>query len=551
MEQITAGTAQAEVGWRRLLDSDLDSANRRWQEKISVSIEEASRRAAEQLARNSESSAREIEKQLQQRISSLHSTQSQAVSETENALATLRAAIQQEISSGEAVISRFQESAGQLETKRGEFTALAMAASEQLMRHSEHLLTAQTSELNRQAESAVTGMAQRLHPMLESAGHDTIEKLAGELEQRLAPQIASATEIMSRLAFDRDQAEKAVAAHQQRIFQVSDRALQDTAGRGKEVLAQIESDFGESARGASARLLGEIETRATEISHGTFESLYKSADWYEKKIQSQMQTTLENGLEQAGSRLREKAAEMSGLFASELDHYSRSYVEHARGQMQDHVRDAAEHGAEQLTAAGDAATAKFTERAAQLGNEHFDAYASKTRSAFEQSAAQMEAHTAQIRSKLESDARGFAADFQRALTQHGQQSLALGKEELGIQIDRAKDALATESETLEKKFRASLTSLGASALDEHRQRLENASNTWLLTTVTKLNQQSGSLIEELAGSTEKRLKAVCGAVFAEMGETLRLRMAGLTGAFGTPPAPAAPAPVATPPEEVK
>lgn len=551
MEQITAGTAQAEMGWRRLLDSDLDAAHKRWQESISGSIEEASRRAAEQMARNSESSAREIEQQLQQRVNALQGAQSQAFAEAESALGSLRAAIRQEIAGGDAVISRFRESAGQLDARRGDFAALAQAASEQLARNSESLLTDHAAELNRHAESSVTGMAQRLQPMLETAGHDTIEKLAGELEQRLAPQITSATEIMSRLAFDRDQAEKTVAAHQQRIFQVSDRSLQETAARGKEVLAQIESDFGESARTASTRWLGEIESRATEISHGTFESLYKSADWYEKKIQSQMQTTLEKGLEQAASRLREKAAEVSGLFASELDHYSRSYVEHARGQMQENVRDAADHGADQLTAAGDAAATKFAERAEQLGNEHFENYSSKTRSAFEQSAAQMQAHTTEVRSKLESDARAFAADFQRALTQHGQQSLSLGKEELAIQLDRAKDALATETESLESKFRASLNSIGASAMDEHRQRLENASNTWLLTTVTKLNQQSSSLIEELANTTEKRLKAVCGDVFAEMGETLRLRMAGLTGVFGAPPAAAPDTPSANTPDEKK
>ena len=89
--------------------------------------------------------------------------------------------------------------------------------------------------------------------------------------------------------------------------------LQDTAARGKELLAQIEKDFGESARTASGRWLAEIETRATETSHSTFESLFKSAEWYEKKIQTQMQTTLEKGLDQAASRSREKAAEMSGV----------------------------------------------------------------------------------------------------------------------------------------------------------------------------------------------------------------------------------------------
>jgi len=537
-EQIAAATAIGEEGWRGLLEADLAAASTRWQEKMEASIQDASRRAAEQLTRNGEASVRQLEQQLQQRINMLGNTHSQVTAEAESALGTLRAAINKETAKGEAVISRFQESVAQLETKRGEFSGLVQAATEEWGRRGEIMLETTSAQLNRQAESAVAGMAQRLQPMLEATGRDTIEKLAGELEQRLEPQIARGTEMLGKLAFDREQAEKAFTEHQQRIWQVSDRGLQDTAVRGKELLAQIEKDFGESARTASGRWLAELETRATETSHATFEALFKSAEWYEKKIQTQMQTSLEKGLDQAASRLREKAAEMSGLYANELDHYSRTYVEHAQGQMQENGREAAERATQQMAEASDAAAGKFTERAAQLGLEQFDIYASKSKTAFEQNAAQMEAHTTQMRSKLEGDARGFAIEFQRALSQHAQQTLALGRQELGIQVDQAKDALLVESQGLERKFQSSLNSLGTIAMDEHKQRLENASNTWLLTTVTKLNQQSQSLITELADTTEKRLKAVCGGVFSEMGETLRQRIAGLASPLGAPATPA-------------
>jgi hypothetical protein len=550
-EQIAAATAIGEVGWRGLLEADLAAASTRWQEKMEATIAETSRRASEQLARNTEIAARQIEQQLQQRINTLGNSHAQVTAQAESALGTLRAAINKEAIKGEALISRFQESIAQLEAKRGEFSTLLQTASEEWARQGEAMLQSQSGEMNRRVEQAVAGMAQRLQPMLEAAGQTTIEKLANELEQRLAPQVAGASELLGKLSLDREQAEKALAEHQQRIWQVSDRGLQDTAARSKELLAQIEKDFSESARAAAGRWLAEIETRATETSHSTFESLFKSADWYEKKIQTQMQTSLEKGLDQATSRLREKAAEMSGLFASELDHYSRSYVEHAQGQMQENAREAAERAAQQIAESGDASAGKFTERAAQLGREQFDVYASRTKSAFEQNASYMEAHTTQVRSKLEADARGFAGEFQRALSQHAQQTLALGKQELGIQIDQAKDALLIETQALERQFQASLNSLGSYAMDEHKQRLDNASNSWLLTTVTKLNQQSESLINELADSTEKRLKAVCGSVFSEMGDTLRQRLAGLAAPFGAPATPASPAPAANRPEEQK
>jgi hypothetical protein len=536
-EQIAAATALGEVGWRGLLEADLEAANTRWQEKMQASIVEASLRAAEQIAKNAEVSAQQVEQQFQQRFNILSQAHSQISAEAESVLMKLRSEIAGEAANGEAVISQFHDSIAQLEAKRGEFAGLLQTASDEWARRGEVMLEAQSAELNRRAESAVTGMSQRLQPMLEAAGQESIEKLAAEFENRFSPQITQATELLRKIAFDSDRAEKAAAEHQQRIWQISDQGLQESAARSKEILAGIEKDFAEAARNASARWLVELETRATETSHSTFETLYKSADWYEKKIQTQMQSTLEKGLDQAAARLREKAAEVSGLFASELDHYSRSYVEHAHGQMQENARDAAEQASQKMLEAGESIATQFTDRAGQLSGEQFDAFASRTRASMEQNAAAMDAHTSQIRASLESNARGFASEFQNALSQHAEQTLALGKQELGVQIDQARDALLIESQSLERHFQSALTLHGNSALDEHKQRLENASNAWLLTTVTKLNQQSDLLISEMSDTTEKKLKVVCENVFSEMGEILRQRLAGLASPFSSPAKP--------------
>jgi hypothetical protein len=81
--------------------------------------------------------------------------------------------------------------------------------------------------------------------------------------------------------------------------------------------------------------------------------------------------------------------------------------------------------------------------------------------------------------------------------------------------------------------------LGNAAIDEHKKRLENASNAWLLTTVTKLTQQSEARIQELSDATERKLKSVCSAVINEMGTTLRQRIGGLTAPLNAPGAPSA------------
>ena len=533
-EQISSATSLAESSWRGLLEADLASASMRWNEKMEASIADAARRAAEQVARNNESATNQFEHQLQQRIGVIGGAFSQVTAEAESALGSLRDAIGKEAAKGEATISHLQQSFEHLEARRGEFSSLLQAATDEWAKRGEVLLEAQTNEMNRRAETAVAGMAERLQPVLETAGHQTIERLASELEQRLAPQITGAAEMLNRLAFDRDQSEKSLTEHQNRIWQVSERGVQDSVARSKELLAHVEKEFVESARTTSARWFSELETKATETTHSTFEALFKSAEWYEKKVQTQMQTTLEKGLDQAASILREKAGELSGLFASELDHYSRSYVEHSQDQMQENARDAAEKASLQMAEAGETAAANFAERAAQLGREQFDQFQSKTNTAFEQSAARMESHTMQVRSKLESDARAFAVEFQRVLSQHTQQSLELGARELASQVSVAKESLRVEADSLDQDLRTSMQSLNTKSMEDYKQRLENASNSWLLTTVTRLDQQSHGLIDQLAAATETRLKTVCGNVFAEMGEALRQRLAGLTASFSAP-----------------
>jgi hypothetical protein len=239
------------------------------------------------------------------------------------------------------------------------------------------------------------------------------------------------------------------------------------------------------------------------------------------------------------------------LFASELDHYSRTYVEHAQTQMQENARETAERTGAQMAETGETAAASFTERTHQLGSEQFDLYASKTNSAFEQNSARTESHAEQVRSKMENDARALAAEYQRTISQHTQQSLAQGKDDLATQVDLAKDTLRTEAQSLDLQFQASLKTLGSQAIDDHKQRLENASNSWLLTTVTKLNQQSEGLIEQLAATTEEHLKKVCGSVFADVGETLRQRLAGLSAPIAPPATPALPTPAIDPSENQK
>src|SRR5260370_20228884 len=102
------------------------------------------------------------------------------------------------------------------------------------------------------------------------------------------------------------------------------------------------------------------------------EEMFKSAEWYEKRAQTQLQSSTEKLVEQAGTQLREKAGEVSSLFASELNHASRSYVEQSHRQMEESVREAFERIRILSTEAADTTSAAFTDEIQRSGRQELE-----------------------------------------------------------------------------------------------------------------------------------------------------------------------------------
>src|SRR5580704_19447756 len=132
-------------------------------------------------------------------------------------------------------------------------------------------------------------------------------------------------------------------------------------GRFRDNLGTVEQLLNDSAQTITARNLEELEAKAVDLKHSTMEEMFKSAEWYEKKTQSQVQHLTEKIVEQTGAQLREKAGEVSSLFASELNHGSRSYVEQSHRQMEESVRESFERIRILSAEAADTTSAAFTD----------------------------------------------------------------------------------------------------------------------------------------------------------------------------------------------
>jgi hypothetical protein len=523
-QRLRTKVEETQSGWHARLHADLTAATELWNQRIESSLESAAQKSAERLARNSQAAAERIENELGSRLSSFGKTFAEATAEAEKKLGTLHTSAEGKIAQAQDALSQLQSAALRVEEQATRFDAITQNAQQELERRAAALLEAQSQELGRRAEGTIAAWAERLQPPLEAAGQQIVARLREELDRELDARVQRAGQACARLERGITEGGNVLLRQQEALAKASDQVVETARGRLQEALDRMAQEFEELGRAASARWLGEIDAKATDTTHTTFESLFKTADWYEKKVQVQMQTALEKGLDLAGANLREKAGEISALFASELDHYSRSYVEHARGQLDEATREAVTRVQQRAAELAMDSVAALTKQTQSHADSALADVRSKAAAALAQISAQAAAQLAQVQTEIDQEGRRLSSEFRDVLALDGQQCLAVVRNELGSLAEGSLDRLRSEGHAQQAQLTQALATLSDQAMEEYRKRLGAASNSWLLTTVSKLDQQSQQQIQVIAQAAEERLRETCAHVFAAVGENLRRQL---------------------------
>ncbi len=275
-----------------------------------------------------------------------------SASEARRTVDALRESLDSDARRAESIMAEIQEAALRVQDYSNQLEQLSHSTAEELQRRFESILAAQAEQLNRRAEHIVGELNERLAPTFEEASQRSVEKFLRELEEhlqkKLTPQFERVTDALGRLAEGEQRAEVALRSVRDRLREAADQYVHEAVSRMQTTITKLEHDYQESGRQALARLTAELDEKATETTHTTFEGLYKASEWYQKKAQTSMQSALERAVEQASATLREKAGEMSSLFATELDHYSRSYTEHTEGLLEESAKKVVDAARTQL-----------------------------------------------------------------------------------------------------------------------------------------------------------------------------------------------------------
>ena len=524
------------------LQEESAAAAERWKNTFDAAVSGASETLNRKLEDAAQTVAAKAEQTVHERTAGVHKS-------IDDAIASAQARIQSLGSGLEHERARADEAKSQLQLA-------ADSAVAQTRQRLDQILASQQEEIARRADQAVAEHAKQIEPLLRDSAQGVMSQFSAELDRTLSAKRGEAQQAASELAASRQQAEQLQhalreqlkqaaeqAAHLQnavreqsarvaeqtaqiqqavreKVQEASQQAMEESLSRLRQEAGKIPAEVERASRAIVSKVEEQLEQRSTEAQHATYEALLKASDWYTKKAHNSMQSSLEKSVEQASSELRHRAAEVSSLVASELDHYGRTYVEHSRAQIEDAAKEVADRERAKLTEKAEIAGAGFADRVQRVTTESLKKFEEASRAALEKA-----------RSDIEFNREGSLVQFQKNLDDMMVKGVEQAQTYLQAQLVPLLEQWENQRQEQFADWMKHVEKSSNESIEQYKARLENASNSWLLASATTLGQSSQAVLDTLAKSAEKRIRDTCASVLAGMGDTIKERLMGISGQF--------------------
>ena len=549
------------------LRASLDEAARSVQAQTEQAERDASARAAA-LRASLDEAARgvlaETGREASAQAQTLRSSLDEAINTAASTIESLGAGLQQERHRAEETRTQLQEA--------------AQNALRQTRQQFDELLAAQQQEMSRKADIVIADRVQQIEPALQESAQKILDRAASELEQKLTPRLDHAQRIAAELqqaeqqathtqnhiheqarqaaervgelqhsvqAQVREAAERVAQLQSSILEQVqqatdhadrlhdmvreqtihaSELAIQESVARLRTEAEKVPAEIEKSVRESAAKIEEEIQQRSTETQHATYEALLKASEWYQKKAHTTMQGSMEKMVEQSSTALRDRAAEVSSLLASELDHYRRTYVEHSTAQIDESAKEIVTRERDRMSETAQMATAGFTDQVHRVTADSLKRFEQVSREALEKA-----------RADMEFGREGSLVEYQKTIDERMMLGVEQARVHLQSELGPVLEQWEAQRESEKKVWMEQLKKSNDEAIEVYKTRLENASNSWLLASATTLGQHSQAVLDTIAKAAEKRLRETCSEVLGSMGDTLKARLLGLSTDFSPEP----------------
>ncbi|MCU1243123.1 MAG: hypothetical protein JWO71_3849, partial [Candidatus Acidoferrum typicum] len=341
-ERTSALLSKTQDTWQNHVTGELEAAHGRVQIAVDNAIAGAQVQAADSLNAHANAVLAQFQHEVERLESGFRDAANVASSERDLHLSALRDAAHSEAERVEATLARASEALAKLEQFPERIEAAQHHALAGFQAQLDDVLTLHRNELHRRSDSLFEEISARIHSTFDESSRQAAGQFEQQVESLVQPHLRHVEEGIHRMAGGRSMLDAATSLQQERIRATADEAFAEALASFRGNLGGVEQLLRESADAVTARSLADLEGKAESAKHQVVDDLLKSAEWYEKKAQTQIQHFADRAGEQAEVRLRERAGEISAMFAGELDNASRNFVGHTQNQMEEVVRDAFE-----------------------------------------------------------------------------------------------------------------------------------------------------------------------------------------------------------------
>ena len=522
----TATNEKAAALWRERLESEMGVARRQWDELLQSSLDNAVQRLVGRLAESAQGAVTTAEQKMSARLVELGQPVAQAAAEARETLVNVQASLEQQVARARGSLGDIEQAA----TRMSEYSAQLEAASQDtvddLHRRLEAALATHTAELHRRAEGLADGLSERLRPMLESAGQQFVARSVSEVETRLAPHLERAQESLRQLAAREGQVEETLRVHRERLRQASEHHLRDSASQMAATLEQLRNDFEEARKEALAKWAEELDASGVRATHTTFEAMVKASEWYQKQAKASVESLVRDGLQKAEHGMSEKAVEISRQFTEDLEQQRSAHAQVIRGQIEGAAGEVVGRTRSQLDEAAEAAASRFGEVLQKISDGASQQFAEKNRAAVEEGTGEVRASADEVRKSLQSDAAISLDQFRERLSKEVLESMAGAQNSLAAELAATAAAARTQRDTYQQEWQANVERLGDESAEQYEERLRTICDSWMLTSVRKLNEHGQDVIDSLSRAAEQAVRSTCSKVFDGLAEAMRDTLLG-------------------------
>jgi len=537
-QQVNGALAAAHSSSKSQLAAELEAAQVRWSSAIESTLAESQQRAADGFNEHARTWMAQLQDEMARHATAARDAASNAALEADHRMTILRDSLNEQTQRLESVLVHAAETTGRMDQHSGQLESAQQQALANFNMQTENQLRPRLEELQRRSDAISEEMNARIRSTFEEASSQAVSQFERQVADVVQPHITRAEEAVHRLAGGRSLLDAALTLQQDRIRNSADEAFAESLARFRENLGSVEMLLQDSSQAITGRSLTELEAKASDFKHHMIEELLKSAEWYEKKAQTQIQNLTERTIENAGNQLREKAGELSSVFASELDHASRSFVGHTHTQMEEVVRDSFERARALFAEAADTTAAAFTDEIQRTGRRELDGFKEEVRHSADAGRQQLDSARVELSQKTTADQEAFLHRFQASMAGALEAGVAEAQKKVSDGFGPLLDAWKAMTAAHQQEMQSVYGHMGEQAAEQFKGRLENVSNQWMLATVASLDHQSREMVSGIAASAEEKLREACAHVFEGVGESLRERLREMARSFGTVADPA-------------